>query len=255
MYYTPSYIYGIYFLGCSKCHKEFTRENFNDKPDHPKRFGVEHKRQALEIMQQKTKTSVREKKSEYGVRYSQLFRLPYFDPIPCHAIDPMHNLLLGIAKHTFVTWVETGVLSEDKLLILDTKIAKLKLPTDINRIFKNISSTYKTLKAEQWKHWILNYSTYCVFNVLPNEHFIMWKLFVLSCLKILKRTITEKEVNEAHTLLLLFCKKYTDLFGKEHWTPNMHLSLHLKECLLDFGPVYGWWCMAFKCLMGYLVHI
>ena len=33
---------------------------------------------------------------EQGVRYTELSRLPYFDPVSMHLIDPMHNLMLGI---------------------------------------------------------------------------------------------------------------------------------------------------------------
>ncbi len=28
-----------------------------------------------------------------------LLELPYYDIVRCHVIDPMHNLLLGTAKH------------------------------------------------------------------------------------------------------------------------------------------------------------
>ena len=33
-----------------------------------------------------------------GVRWSELLRLPYFDPIQFLTVDPMHCLFLGIAK-------------------------------------------------------------------------------------------------------------------------------------------------------------
>ena len=36
---------------------------------------------------------------EHGVRYSELSRLPYFDPVRMHLIDPMHNLMLGKFFH------------------------------------------------------------------------------------------------------------------------------------------------------------
>ena len=36
---------------------------------------------------------------ESGVRYSVLTKLPYFDGTWLHIVDPMHNLLLGTAKH------------------------------------------------------------------------------------------------------------------------------------------------------------
>ena len=36
----------------------------------------------------------------HGVRYSELNRLPYFDPIRMTIIDPMHNILLGTSSIT-----------------------------------------------------------------------------------------------------------------------------------------------------------
>ena len=32
----------------------------------------------------------------------------------------------------------------------------------------------------------------------------------------------------------------------ESCTPNMHLHLHLKNCVLDYGPVYSFWMFAFE---------
>ncbi|KNE87441.1 hypothetical protein PSTG_19174, partial [Puccinia striiformis f. sp. tritici PST-78] len=35
----------------------------------------------------------------YGVRYSILFELPYFDPLANAIVEPMHNIFLGLLKH------------------------------------------------------------------------------------------------------------------------------------------------------------
>ena len=32
----------------------------------------------------------------------------------------------------------------------------------------------------------------------------------------------------------------------------MHLHLHLKECMLDYGPVYSFWCFSFERFNGIL---
>ena len=39
-----------------------------------------------------------------GVKYSELLRIPYFNIVHLHVIDPMHNIFLGLAKHTIKTW-------------------------------------------------------------------------------------------------------------------------------------------------------
>ena len=37
--------------------------------------------------------------------------------------------------------------------------------------------------------------------------------------------------------------------------PNHHLSLHLKDCLLLFGPVHGWWAYPFERYNGLLQRL
>ena len=78
--------------------------------------------------------------------------MSYYDPIRMHVVDPMYNLMLEIAKHTFNIWLETGVLSPNQLLLIDERKRKLKLPSDIGRIPNNISKAYKSMKADEWKH-------------------------------------------------------------------------------------------------------
>ena len=45
------------------------------------------------------KLSKNPEKKNYGVRYSVLLELPYWDPIKFAVVDPMHNLFLGTGKH------------------------------------------------------------------------------------------------------------------------------------------------------------
>ena len=44
----------------------------------------------------------------------------------------------------------------------------------------------------------------------------------------------------------MFCNTYENLYGKSKCTPNMHLHLHLKECMLDYGPMHSFWCFPFE---------
>ncbi len=49
-----------------------------------------------------------------------------------------------------------------------------------------------------------------------------------------------------HSLLLQFCKRTERLYGKHLITPNMHLHMHLKSCIQDYGPLHGFWLYAFE---------
>ena len=51
-----------------------------------------HRQHCQEMLNETTKTGMRKKESEFGVRYSVLLSLPYFDPVWYTVVDIMHNL-------------------------------------------------------------------------------------------------------------------------------------------------------------------
>ena len=55
-----------------------------------------------------------------------------------------------------------------------------------------------------------------------------------------------------NSYILKFCRSVEDLYGSSKITPSMHLHCHLCECILDFGPVYGFWCFSFERFNGIL---
>ena len=61
-----------------------------------------------------------------------------------------------------------------------------------------------------------------------------------------KRSITAAEINQGHKLLKMYCKQFEKLYGANNCVSNMHFALHLKECIKDFGSVYGFWCFSFE---------
>ena len=49
-----------------------------------------HMQQVSTFRNAKTASDQRECEKKFGVRYSDLLRLPYFDIVEYHVIDPMH---------------------------------------------------------------------------------------------------------------------------------------------------------------------
>ena len=60
----------------------------------PKRDAKEHRQKCYEWKELPPDEQV-EFFATYGVRWTELARLPYFDIVRQSIIDPMHNLLLG----------------------------------------------------------------------------------------------------------------------------------------------------------------
>ena len=70
-----------------------------------------HVQHVFEVQGALTTTQQCELEKVYGVRYSGLLRLPYLDIIEHHVVDPMHNFLLGTAKHVMTIWRDKGILN------------------------------------------------------------------------------------------------------------------------------------------------
>ena len=52
-----------------------------------------------------------------------------------------------------------------------------------------------------------------------------------------------------------FCKRMERIFGRQCITPNMHMHGHLRSCMLDYGPLHGFWLYAFERYNGILGNI
>ncbi len=60
------------------------------------RTNAEQRRLQQEYLKCKTKTAREEFATAHATRWTELFRLPYFDVCEMVVIDPMHNLFLGM---------------------------------------------------------------------------------------------------------------------------------------------------------------
>ena len=65
-----------------------------------------------------------------------------------------------------------------------------------------------------------------------------------------KKVITKEECLEADQKLMWFFVMFEALCGKEKCTPNMHLHGHFRDCILDYGPVFYFWCFQFERYKG-----
>ena len=246
-------------LGCSKCKKEFVSgqhgldySGFNRETWVP-RTNEEHRKDVEKLSKCKSKTELAKKESELGCRYSSLLDLPYFDPPTMLVIDPMHNLFLGLAKHFIKkVFLKNAILSENDLKVLQNRINKVMAPSDIGRIPYKIESSFKSFTADQYKNWVNHYSIMCLHGLLSTEHLECWRHLVLACRILCKFILTHNEIVIADALLLQFCCRTEHLFGKDIITPNMYMSCHIKECILDYGPINNFWVFSFERFNGVL---
>ena len=246
-------------LACNKCLKAFpvsfgqpiNYSGFN-RSDWTMRTSILHRQHCDIINKKKTKSAIKKKESKYGVRYSALLELPYFDPVRFTVVDPMHNLYLGTGKHAFKTWIKMGILCDDQLDEIAKRAKEIQVPSGVGRLPSNISSNYGGFKADQWRSFIIIYSPIVLKGILPDDHLRCWMLFVRACLLLSQRVLKKSDLVSADLLLLNYSKKFQDLYGESNCTMNLHLQLHLQESFLDFGPAHAFWSYPFERYNGIL---
>ena len=246
--------------GCSKCMKTFTCSSFGAKADFSgydrqmweMRTHDKHNQQVLKLSNARTATDQQQIEKAYGVRYSELLRLPYFDIVEYHVVDPMHNLLLGTAKYLMNMWKESGVVNRAQFEYIQQEIDDMRVPANVGRIPYKIASNFSSFTADQWKNWVCVYSTVCLKEILPSEHYQCWVLFQDAVCLLLQPSLSQIQVSIADSKLEEFCKAYESLYGKEKCTPNMHMHMHLCKSIQNYGPTPAFWCFPFERFNGIL---
>lgn len=213
------------------------------------RTNDEHRSHTEQYLQCKTKVERKKIERDHGVRFLVLLDLPYFDAIVHCAIDPMHNLFLGTSKHMIEVWQKANIITKKDLGIIQDRVNSIIPPSGVGRIPSKISSNFT---ADEWKNWTLIYSMYALCPILPDNVMKMWELFVKACTIICTRFITTEIVELAHHLFVQFNSTFQELHGSGDCTINMHLHCHLKETVLNFGPIYSFWCFPYEWYNGIL---
>ena len=246
--------------GCSHCLKSFPTANFGESNDYSgfdrstweKRSADNHRQNGMSWKHAITLSQRHEIERKYGVRYTELLRLSYFDTSRFTVVDPMHNMLLGTAKQITHIWKCCGLLSESNFDLIQSSVDKFVVPADVGRIPHKISSKFSSFTADQWKNWTLIYSCTILKPLIPDVHYKCWCTFADACQLMCSRAISQNGISKLDSLLLSFCQTFEELYGASSCTPNLHLHCHLKECFLDYGPASAFWVFAYERLNGIL---
>ena len=142
-------------------------------------------------------------------------------------------------------------------------IDQLLTPTWMTSVPSQIgSSSHGKLKADQWRtlgttHLLLSLMRLWGFQDDDSPRSIR-------CLEILdvtvslisaiiiatSHTVTSASASAYQAHMLGYINGIKRLFPDYHIHPNHHMSLHIPEFLLLFGPVHSWWTFPFERLIG-----
>jgi hypothetical protein len=167
----------------------------------------------------------------------------------------MHCLFLGIAYWIVKRlWIKGGKLTKSNLELMESRAKKIKLPANMGRIPYKIATGegFSGFTADQWKSFILIYAIPLMWDLLDASNRKILGNFVKACSLLTCRIIDSNMLSDAHDRLHQVACLIEEEYGQEVITPNIHLSLHIAECCLDYGPLYSFWCYSFERMNGLL---
>lgn len=146
----------MWFLLISTVHLgvQFVTLSFGAKPNYggydyeqwtPRNMN-EHREKAMQCKLAPTSSEQRKILQESGVKYSSIIETRIeIDVIPCHFVDPMHCLFLGLAK-------EKKVIQPCDFKVLQERADKNTPPSKVGLIPRKIESGFASFTADEWKN-------------------------------------------------------------------------------------------------------
>jgi hypothetical protein len=244
---------------CHRCLKVARNRNFGGLDDIEEWFVAkdadDHRAAALEWRKCKSNETRKRHVKNSHVRWTEMLRLPYFDPIRFLPVDPMHNLFIGIASWIVRRlWLGHGKLTLQDLTKIQKRMDNIHPPSEIGRIPRkiNVGEGFSNLTANEWKNFFLIYARIVLWDFLDKEDRKILTSFSQACSILVRRIVTLDDLNIAHDRLFELLNLIEINYGDSFITPNLHLSLHLNECCRDYGPLYSFWCFSFERMNGIL---
>ena len=95
----------------------------------------EHRQNAEDWRLCKSEAERKRHVSSTLVRWTELLRLPYFNPIRHLIVDPMHCLFLGIAPWIIKRlWIDGSKITKHDLEKMEKRAKIIQIPADLGRI-------------------------------------------------------------------------------------------------------------------------
>src|SRR4051794_12317020 len=167
----------------------------------------------------------------------------------------MHCLFLEVAKWIVTKlWISEGILDNAKLKIMQKRADAIKITSDLGRRPVRIATGegFSNFTADMWKTFIMIFAMPITWDFLDEVDKKILAYFVHTCKILTSRELLKSELSEAFSKLVNMNKLIEQKYGQEKINPNLHLCLHICECVLDYGPLLSFWYFNFERTNGIL---
>lgn len=156
------------------------------------------------------------------------------------------------------------VISLEVMKTIHADIANTTLPSWIERPPPDFGSpSHGKLKADHWRTVCTVSLVITLVRLWGRNDCPVWEKkmlrnfldLVIAVKTVTKRSVSEEQIQCYEFHMTRYLKTLRDLYSDHHFLPNHHLSLHLPQCLRDFGPVHAWWSFPFERYNGVISRL
>jgi hypothetical protein len=171
---------------------------------------------------------------------SILFLLPGFNLITGLIPDYMHCLLLGVVYQFLDLWLNAvgKAYYIKKASFIDEILLNIFPPNEIRRTPRSVEQL-SLWKASELRNWLLFYSPVVLYFLLPSKYYQHWLLLVNAFRILLKKEVSQSEIQNVKILIHKFISEIPHLYGEEHCTYNVHVLQHIPDSVNNWGAPWA----------------
>ncbi|KAH7919176.1 hypothetical protein BV22DRAFT_1023456 [Leucogyrophana mollusca] len=174
--------------------------------------------------------------------------------IPAVMDVAMKDFVLS-GSEAVVDFSKFTVLGKELLDQIQADLKRTTFPSWMARPPHNFGSpSHRKLKADQWRSVFTVSLTITLVRiwggsgVLEREKNLLRNFcdLVIAVETATRRSTSRTRIDIYTRHMTRYLQALRELFSDHDLVPNHHLSLHLDDCLLLFGPVHAWWAFPFE---------
>lgn len=246
------------FFGCVLCEIEGVTVRLPSGNDtHAYRYQRELPKRTVERMLEQARQAVAISDPVRGVKGPTALRLFIPNYLKGTGIDIMH-LASGLMKKLIALLFDSKFSAFEFSLrvvisAVNRYLLEIKPPKFIHRFPR---------KIEDWKHWkasellafLFYYSVVIFKEVMRPEYYDHYMKLVVALSFLSSPSISLDMIEKADELLHEFVRDFQILYGLRHCSINVHMLLHLADCVRFLGPLFVYGCFGYENINGEMLR-
>ena len=176
---------------------------------------------------------------------SDIIKIPAQIPI-----DYMHETLEGVLTSLLSLYMKQKLID---MKVLEEGKENCDVPNCFNRSIRSLRML-SFWKASESKFFLLYTGPILLSKALDERHFMHFYL-LSTCIRRLLGHVRIDDLPIIEEGLRTFVDIYESTFGVINMSMNIHLLLHLVDCVRNFGPLSGFSAFSFESASGSLVRL